>query len=238
MNTEARFNFIVNHVAIHSEFGPGIINTIEDNNVTFLSKVGEQTLNLFLAFKNGTLRMFEAPIQKRLLDNLYESNGASIINSCNRKVYYVFQGKSYDNERRFGYIWAPANKGIHHWDRLKELKPGDIIFHGAYGAIQALSEVIKAPYYDTFPFNPIEGIGHKVDCRYYPLQYPIVTKSYCDEIKKYAGYHTPFNKNGTGNQGYLFELNLRLAQYFLGVIVRYNPDVKNLKFLDGLINFQ
>lgn len=233
---ESRFDFIVNHVAVHSELGPVLICKIQGNDLFFLCRDGEYDVDLYSAFNSGTLKMVEDAVQKKLIGCFALENKSTVINAGKRSLYYVFQGKSYEHERCYEYMWAPANSEIHHWERMKYLKPGDIVFHGAFGAIMAISEVVKAPYYDIFPFNPQEGIGHKVDTCYYPLSKPIITKLYKDEIKKYSGFHTPFNKNGTGNQGYLFDLNIHLAKYFLDIIIRSNPDIKNLQFLDELIN--
>lgn len=235
---ESHFDFIVNHAAVHSELGPVLICKIQGHDLFFLSKDGEHEIDLYSAFNSGKLKMVEDAVQKKLTDCLAIENKSTVINAGKRSIYYVFQGKSYEHERRYGYMWAPANSGIHHWERMKNLRPGDIVFHGAFGAIMAISEVVKVPYYDIFPFNPPEGIGHKVDTCYYPFSKPIITKLYKDEIKKYSGFYTPFNKNGTGNQGYLFDLDIHLAKYFLDIIIRYNPYIKNLQFLDELINLR
>ena len=235
---ENHFDFIVNHAAVHPELGPVLICKIQGNNLFFLSKDGEHEIDLYSAFNSGKLKMVEDAVQKKLTDCLVPENKSTVINAGKRSVYYVFQGKSYEHERRYGYMWAPANSGIHHWERMRQLRPGDIIFHGAGGEIRSISEVKNAFHSAIFPFNPSEGTGYKVDCNYYDLRYPITTKFYKEEIKKYSGFYTPFNKNGTGNQGYLFDLDIRLAKYFLDIIIRYNPDIKNLQFLDELINLR
>ena len=57
-------------------------------------------------------------------------------------TFFVFQGNMYEEECRGGYIWAPiANKdglSFHHWDRLMDIRQGDIIFHGCDGFVQAI----------------------------------------------------------------------------------------------------
>ena len=57
-------------------------------------------------------------------------------------TFFVFQGSMYEEECRGGYIWAPiANKdglSFHHWDRLMDIRQGDIIFHGCDGFVQAI----------------------------------------------------------------------------------------------------
>ncbi|MGN1104755.1 MAG: hypothetical protein ACI4QI_07800, partial [Candidatus Coproplasma sp.] len=42
-------------------------------------------------------------------------------------VFFVYQGKTYNTEFNGGYIKAPANTHVHHWERLIVLKKGDII---------------------------------------------------------------------------------------------------------------
>ena len=60
-------------------------------------------------------------------------------------TYLVFQGDTYEEERKGQFIWAPkytkAGGTCHHWDRLIEVRPGDIIFHCSNGYIRALSIV-------------------------------------------------------------------------------------------------
>ncbi|HEX3016759.1 MAG TPA: hypothetical protein VHP31_02770 [Caproicibacter sp.] len=60
-----------------------------------------------------------------------------------RMTFFVFQGNTYDRESRGGYIWAPisnkAGNTFHHWDRLLDVRQGDIILHGYNGYIQAVS---------------------------------------------------------------------------------------------------
>jgi hypothetical protein len=46
----------------------------------------------------------------------------------------------------------------------------------------------------------------------------------------------PFNKNGTGNQGYLFNLNKELAKFFLNKIIQRNPSVKNINYLNDILD--
>lgn len=79
--------------------------------------------------------------------------------------------------------------------------------------------------------------GFKVDCKYIIMRFPIKTNNFKDQIIKYSTeQYSPFNKNGTGNQGYLFDLNQNLAKIFLEALVDNNPYLKSsdyfMKFLE------
>lgn len=59
-----------------------------------------------------------------------------------RMTFFVFQGATFDRESHGGYIWAPianrAGNSFHHWDRLLDVRKGDIIFHGCDACVQAM----------------------------------------------------------------------------------------------------
>lgn len=67
-------------------------------------------------------------------------------------TFLVFQGSTFAKEYKGGYIWAPkytqAGGTCHHWDRLLDVREGDIIFHCADGHIEAIS-VAKSPCFDA-----------------------------------------------------------------------------------------
>lgn len=57
--------------------------------------------------------------------------------------FFVFQNKSYYEEYWGGYLWAPQRnkmgKKVSHWDKMKEVKRGDIIIHSYLQKIRAIS---------------------------------------------------------------------------------------------------
>ena len=58
--------------------------------------------------------------------------------------------------------------------------------------------------------------GFLVYCDYTYINNPISAWDYTEEIKKYSHVkYSPFNSNGTGNLGYLYELDQRHAAFFL-----------------------
>ena len=51
----------------------------------------------------------------------------------------------------------------------------------------------------------------------------------------YHPKHSPFNKNGLGNQGYLYRIDLDLAQSFIFKIVELNPELKNIDYIQEIL---
>lgn len=143
----------------------------------------------------------------------------------NKRFYFVFQGASYEEECSEGYIYAPKS-GRHHWERLAELDIGDFIFHAAKGRIFAVS-VAEGKGYD-YKRSDYSGMGRRVDCIYCMLDRPLDTSIFRNEILTYTNQYSPFNKNGTGNQGYLFYINKILASIFLEEIMRTNPNIADI----------
>lgn len=63
-------------------------------------------------------------------------------------TYLVFQGDTFNEERTGQFIWVPKytkdGRTMHHWDRLMDVREGDVIFHCSDGYIQAISRVKAA----------------------------------------------------------------------------------------------
>lgn len=141
-------------------------------------------------------------------------------------TYLVFQGDAYDEECTGQFIWAPkytkAGGTCHHWDRLMDVRQGDIIFHCSNGYIRAIS-IAKdrcvdsaRPDQSTGDLSQWEKDGRRVDCRYYVLKKPLKHGDYKDIIIESCNVkYAPFDKDGNGNMGYLFDLNRKLAIFFL-----------------------
>jgi len=76
-----------------------------------------------IEMENSTI-LRQPALQKKVIINQERIQGK-------RMTFYVFQGNTFDQESRGGYIWAPIvnKKGntFHHWDRLLDVLPGDII---------------------------------------------------------------------------------------------------------------
>ncbi len=159
-------------------------------------------------------------------------------------TFYCAQSDYYDRETEQGIIWAPLyDMGGHSqfsWDNLLNVRPGDVIFHASGGLIRAISRAKGLCYDKGNPF-PDENVpnyqyGRAVDCEYTFLQNPIPTADYKDEILQYAQQkYSPFDKNGDGSGGYLFYLKKELASVFLREIIKDNPAVAELDYVQWLM---
>lgn len=151
-------------------------------------------------------------------------------------TFFVFQNSTFDREYQGGYLWAPVtNKTgdtFHHWDRLLDVHPGDIILHGFNGFVQAVSIARTACYNCVQPKelrteDSWDLEGRRIDSDYIMLQNPIKTSDYIENIIRLCNTkYSPFNKYGTGNQGYLFEINREMAKIFLDAAATANPYLK------------
>lgn len=162
-----------------------------------------------------------------------------------RMTFFVFQGATYDRESRGGYIWAPiSNKSgntFHHWDRLLDVRPGDIILHGYDGYVQAVSTAIGACYDCNQPVELSseelwDEEGRRVDCDYIKIRNPIKTADFVEDIIRLCNVkYAPFDRNGSGNMGYLFEIDRNLARIFLRASIGYNPHLGEIDYIQELI---
>ena len=161
-------------------------------------------------------------------------------------TYYVFQGKTFDKEFEGGYLWAPISNSVgfvpHHWERLVEVQPGDIIFHGRNGQVVAIS-VAKAKCYECDQLKELEteeawGVkGRKLECDYNILKHPVKTALFKDDIIRLnAAKYSPFDKDGNGNMGYLFDLNRELAHVFVDEAVKKNAYILDEGYIRGFVN--
>ena len=163
-----------------------------------------------------------------------------------RMTFYVFQGASFEKEFRGGYIWAPVfNKegsSPHHWTRLLDVRKGDIILHGYNGYVQAISVARDACYECNQPEDLVvedlwEREGRRVDCDYFLLTNPVKTSDFRSDILRlcYVKY-SPFDKNGNGNMGYLYEINRELARILIEASVKQNPRLGAADYIDEFLS--
>jgi len=160
-------------------------------------------------------------------------------------TFFVFQGTTFDRESHNGYMWAPITnrdgQSFHHWDRLLDVRKGDIILHGCDGYIQAISIAVDRCYEcaqpkELVPEDLWDMEGRRVDCDYTLITRPIKTANYVDEILKYCNVkYAPFDKNGSGNMGYLYEINRNLARFFIKETAKANPYIFSIPEVQKLI---
>lgn len=163
-----------------------------------------------------------------------------------RMTFFVFQGATFDKEHCGGYIWAPKfNKNghtFHHWNRLLDVRPGDIILHGCNGCIKAISTAKAVCYECKQPAaltveNLWENEGRRVDCDYTIIDKPIKTSEFIDDILRLCNIkYAPFSKTGKGNVGYLYDINRELAHIFVNASVKQNTYLKAEEYIQELLS--
>lgn len=163
-----------------------------------------------------------------------------------RMIFFVFQGNTFNREYQGGYLWAPIANNTstppHHWTRLLDVRKGDIILHGCNGYIQAISLAKDSCYECLQPKElVVEDLwdlkGRKVDCDYTYIENPIKTSNYVSDILRLRqAKYAPFDKFGSGNMGYLFEINRELARIFVNETVKQNPYLASVDYISDFIS--
>ena len=150
-----------------------------------------------------------------------------------RNIWWVNQGGSIKNERKDGVLCAPAradsNRLIPHWERLMEIKPGDIILHYANGELLYASTSAASAVTENRPYGRFDKVNLvKVD--YYELVPSIPLSQFSEELQALLIEDGPINVNGGVKEGYLWRLNPEA----LKIIQSSQPETKwpNFAILD------
>lgn len=155
--------------------------------------------------------------------------------SDGRMYFIVFQSDTFDVESNGNYLWAPTSdmRGVwcHHWQRIIQVRENDVIFHCCGGEICAVSVASASCYNHVAPNDPVYSsrwgqTGMRLDTSYVLIPNSIRTRNYRTQIMATypeGSLYAPFDRNGDGNQGYLYELDVDLANIFLNDIMSKNP---------------
>lgn len=159
-------------------------------------------------------------------------------------TFFVFQGGIFDIQSKEQYLWAPvynaAGDHLFYWDNIMNIREGDVIIHADGGYIKAVSRAKGSWYeydnpYDIFD-NPIYKDGRRVDLELTLLDNPILTSDFRDEIIRYCSVkYAPFDKNGNGNRGYLYDIDPKLVSVFLKAAVKNNRVIDDLNYIHWLL---
>ncbi|WP_051690184.1 McrB family protein [Halomonas alkaliantarctica] len=132
-------------------------------------------------------------------------------------VWYVMQGKTFNPAQGLAYLWAPlegkGGRSFNHWKAVGDVKPGDIVVHHAAGGVQAISRAESMPFVTPQPDgvdNEWRGDGNRVDLKVLvqleqSVTLDVIRQKQALLQRALADVRGPYNRDGTGNQGYLFE---------------------------------
>lgn len=174
--------------------------------------------------KKGGLKSVQGPsrVTSELESFIDETlNTFSLIKK--RQYFFVFQNKTFNEEYRGSYLWAPqsSNSGnlVSHWSQMKNVRKGDLIIHSYLKRIVAISVAKTDVYESDRPIelpNQWETKGWRVDSEYFLIRNPIITSDHMDKLLMLQpNIDSPFNRIGRGNMEYLFRANRELAEYIL-----------------------
>lgn len=139
---------------------------------------------------------------------------ATVRSGVARNYWWVNQGRTFADERRGGYLWAPKRapngQTKNFWSRMTEVEVGDLVFHYSRKHVVALGRADTAAYDALLPREfPSDAWGHdgwRIDVTYGQLADPIAL----DEIPSLWREGTkeePFDIRGAVKQGYLYPLS-------------------------------
>lgn len=156
--------------------------------------------------------------------------------------YIVMQGRTFEEEKAHEVICSSIlnKKGEtpHSWARMKEVEPGDFIFHYVKGEIVAISTAQDCYEEKPIPYKRQE-IGYVIPTHYLPLKNPVAIKQHLTSIQPLLPIkYSAFQLNGDGNQGYLYPCNEMLALHFLELISDLNlylDEVEQLELAIGSV---
>lgn len=162
-------------------------------------------------------------------------------------IFYVFQGKTYSEERDGGFVWSPQLDKAGHknigYTTMTKVHKDDFILHHANGKLVAISiakencrEANKPPILSTADIEQLWGDndthGYRVDTIYFEFDIPINMKNYTEWLKKNYVKESAFNKNGGSKQQYMCCLADKHAMFLLKEAIKLQKSeevIHNLK---------
>ena len=110
------------------------------------------------------------------------------------RVWWVNQGKTYNQERDGGYLWAPTvtktGRPVAHHTAVSHLRPSDVVIHYSGGSIRALGHITTSPQTCPRPVElpdaPWAAEGHRAGVRYFELEVPIPLEELVDRPRGYG----------------------------------------------------
>ena len=203
------------------------MTTMKDTIRILLKAYGEElSLDQISKLLTGKNEKLQAEIKSAIPDLLSEKSIIEVgpqtykrVDESRPNYFYVFQNKTYYEESREGCLFcslSPEGKTISHWESISNVSKGDLIFHDVGGSIVAISEAQTEARKSIRPYV-IKGWeqdeGRRIDSTYVFLKSQIEPETIKEELYQAQPEKVaPFNKNGKGNEGYLFYFNEACAK--------------------------
>ena len=212
-------------------------------NLKLLRTLGDDAIPL-KALKTYGIKTVQGP--RKITDEMHSFilEQTSKVNELEQRYFFVFQNKSFAEEYEGGYLWAPqeteSGRQCSHWNRMKEVRKGDLVIHSNKKRIEAISvpkvDVYEADRPDELP-DQWDQRGWRVDTDYFTIKKPIITSDHMDQLMAMQpDQNAPFNSIGRGNTGYLFAANREMAEYIIRESIKNQDAEDDRDILQSLLD--
>lgn len=134
------------------------------------------------------------------------------------EYWWVNQGRTYEQERRGGYMWAPKfapnGQTKNFWTRMQDVEKDDVVLHYSQSHLRAVGLVVRGGYDASRPSDLPDDWnrdGWRVDVKYFALHRPIRLGE-IPMVWREGTKEEPFNIHGQVKQGYLYPLSATFWQ--------------------------
>ena len=166
---------------------------------------------------HGNLPVEIGEIQIRLGAENQSSMSSSI------RYFWVNQSKTYHHERDLGCLWAPmlskGGKKLHHWERMDQVSPGDMILTYAKGKLMAIVHNLHPSINHNRTWDSrfgVKRVGWPAE--YFPFEEPLTRDVFVPSIVRHLPpKYSPMTGGVKGTEGYLFEVSKELFSAVMGI---------------------
>jgi hypothetical protein len=132
--------------------------------------------------------------------------------------FWVNQKQTWKTEYEGGYLWAPKfsdnDKPLHHWEAMRRVEPGDVIFSYVQGDVVAISVARSRAYESPRPSEfkstatKWKKDGRRIDVAFRLLSTRLPLTKFAGAIQPLLPTkYSPIRSDGKGaNEGYLFSV--------------------------------
>lgn len=167
------------------------------------------------------------------LFGLFKSNKEAKLNTSTpkapirRNYFYVYQNKTYHEERLGGFLWSPkytsGNRKNAGYETMKDVSAGDVIFHSYQGNIVAISIAKSSCYSFARPgasFSEWDKDGWRIDTEYFILSRPFLVSPHIPHLYNIQPENGPYTAAHRGKQRYLCTVSLDMFEYLMESIYK------------------
>lgn len=161
-------------------------------------------------------------------------------------VFYVYQGKTYQDERDGGFVWSPKLNGRGHENKgytmMTFIKKNDFILHNFNGKLMAISIAqtdcfdAKKPSDKYSKGTPWDDGGYRVNTVYKEFETPVKVTDHKDWLKDNYKENSAFTVHGTGKQQYMSAIDHEHAIYLLNEAMKLQTDKSIIKVLKDALS--